>query len=334
MGEAEDAVERRADFMAHIGQELGLDAAGFQSLLASQVQLDVLDLDGFQVLAHIFGGLVDAVLQFFLGVLQGIGHAVDAGCQLIQLLAAQRRQTGFQVAILELCHGLLDLADGRVDRAADAQGQGGGADQADGDQQQTGKQAAIAAQQHAIVGQLQLDPAQQAIGFIGNQLAGKVAMATEHRQQVAGGVIARALQQMGAVADGRLVEHGRAGMGQGRAVGRQEGHGAYIDLLQGLGGDAFQQIGVLVAQCRGYQWRQLLGNHLAAIEQLGLQVRELHPGEITAQKQCHQAGRQQGQQQYAAFYPHSSKHATLPLPHCCRHSTQASGPRYLRSVAI
>ena len=78
VGEAEDAVERRADFMAHVGQELGLDAAGLQGLFARQVQLDVLDLDGFQVLAHVFGGLVDAVLQFFLGVLQGFGHAVDA----------------------------------------------------------------------------------------------------------------------------------------------------------------------------------------------------------------------------------------------------------------
>ncbi len=78
VGKAEDAVERRADFMAHIGQELGLDTAGLQRLFARQVQLDVLDFDGFQILAHVFGGLVDAVLQFFLGVLQGFGHAVDA----------------------------------------------------------------------------------------------------------------------------------------------------------------------------------------------------------------------------------------------------------------
>ncbi len=40
-------------------------------------------------------------------------------------------------------------------------------------------------------------------------------MATEYRQQVARGVIAGALQQVGAVADGRLVKHGRAGVGQG-----------------------------------------------------------------------------------------------------------------------
>ena len=78
VGKTEDTVERCADFMAHIGQELGLDTAGLECFFAGQVQLDVLDFDGFQILAYVFGGLVDAVLQFFLGVLQGFGHAVDA----------------------------------------------------------------------------------------------------------------------------------------------------------------------------------------------------------------------------------------------------------------
>jgi hypothetical protein len=89
MGEAENAVERRADFVAHVGQELGFDPARLQRFFARQVQFDVLDLDGFQVLAHVFGGLIDAVLQFFARVLQGAGHAVDARGQLVQLLAAE-----------------------------------------------------------------------------------------------------------------------------------------------------------------------------------------------------------------------------------------------------
>nr|BFE94984.1 hypothetical protein GCM10020185_55200 [Pseudomonas brassicacearum subsp. brassicacearum] len=180
--------------MAHVRQELGFDPARFQGFLAGQVQLDVLDLDGFQVLAHVFGGLVDAVLQFFLGVLQGTGHAVDARGQFVQLLAAQRRQAGFQVTVLELRHGLLDLAQWTVDRAAHAQGQQPGQAQAGGDQQQAGEQAAIATQQHAAVGQLQLDPAQQAVCFFGNQFARQVAVLAEYRQQVARGVVASALQ--------------------------------------------------------------------------------------------------------------------------------------------
>lgn len=77
MSETEDAVERRADFMAHVGEELGFDPARLQRFLARQIEFDVLDFDGFEVLAHVFGGLIDAVLQFFLGILQGAGHAVD-----------------------------------------------------------------------------------------------------------------------------------------------------------------------------------------------------------------------------------------------------------------
>ncbi len=78
MGEAQNAIERRADFMAHVGQEFGLDPACFKCFLARQVQFDVLDLDGLQILPDIFGRLIDAQLQFFLRVLQGCRHAVDA----------------------------------------------------------------------------------------------------------------------------------------------------------------------------------------------------------------------------------------------------------------
>ncbi|MNC74117.1 hypothetical protein D3C75_1254140 [compost metagenome] len=63
------------------------------------------------------------MLQFFLGILQGAGHAIDAGGQFIQLLAAQGRQAGFQVTVLELGHGLFDLGQRPIDRAAHAQGQ-------------------------------------------------------------------------------------------------------------------------------------------------------------------------------------------------------------------
>src|SRR5690606_25667355 len=47
-GEAENAVERRTQFVAHVGEELGLDAAGLLRRLARQIQFDVLDLDGLQ----------------------------------------------------------------------------------------------------------------------------------------------------------------------------------------------------------------------------------------------------------------------------------------------
>ncbi len=186
---------------------------------------------------------------------------------------------------------MLDQANRPVDRTADAQRQGCGADQANGNQQQAGEQAAIATQQHTVVGQFHLDPPQQAVGFIGDQVARQVAMAAKHRQQIARGVVVGALQQVRTVADRRLVEHGRAGVGEGRAIRCEERHGAHVQLLQGLSGDAFQQVGVLAAQRRSHQGGQLLGDHFATLQQLGLQFRELHPGKVAPQQQGHQAGR-------------------------------------------
>ncbi len=151
MGEAEDAIEWGANLVTHVGQELGLDAAGLQRLLACQVQLDVLDLDGFEILLHVLGGLVDALLQFFAGAEQRLGHAVDAGRQLIHFMAAQRRQAGFQMAVLELGDRGLDALQRQADGAAHAQREQRGDDQPRADQEQAGQQAAIAAQQGVVV---------------------------------------------------------------------------------------------------------------------------------------------------------------------------------------
>ncbi|MNE07779.1 hypothetical protein D3C81_831900 [compost metagenome] len=140
------------------------------------------------------------------------------------------------------------------------------------------------------MGQLDFHPAEQAVGFTWDQLAGQVAVAAEHRQQVTGGVIAGALQQLRATAGGRLVEHARAGVGQGVAVGAEEGHGTHVGLLQGLGGDTLQLRRVVSRQGWRHQRGQLLGNHLAALQQLGLQLALLQPGEVAAQYQRHQAG--------------------------------------------
>jgi hypothetical protein len=60
------------------------------------------------------------VLQFFVGVLQGFGHAVDARASSSSSWLPMAAG-GFQVAVLELVDGVLDLADGAVDGAAHAQ---------------------------------------------------------------------------------------------------------------------------------------------------------------------------------------------------------------------
>lgn len=252
------------------------------------------------------------MLQFFVGVLQGFGHAVDTASQLVQLMAAHGRQAFFEVAVLELVDRVLDAFDGVVDGAAHAQRQQAAEDQAGEDQQQAGEQVAVAAQQRAVVRQLDLYPAQQALGFGRHGIGGQVAVVAEHRHQVAGGVIATALQQLRAgPAAGWQVEHARAGVGQARAVRGQEGDGAHIGLLQGLCGNAFQLRRRKPGHGRCCQWRQLFGDHLAALQQLGAQVVLLQPGEVTAQHQGHQAGRQQCQQQYPAANSQTIEHTRL-----------------------
>ncbi len=203
MGEAEDAIERRTDFVAHVGQELGLDAAGLEGLLACQVQFDVLDLDGLEVLLHILGGLVDALLELFSGTEQRLGHAVDAGGQLVHLMAAERWQARLQVALLELRHRHLDLVQRPADGAAHAQGQQRGDDQPRADQQQAGEEAAIATQQGALMRQLEFEPA---------DLAHVVAEAVGRQVQV----LAKNGQQ-----DARGVD--AADAGQGFRIGRWRG---------------------------------------------------------------------------------------------------------------
>ncbi len=289
-GEAEDAIERGADLVAHVGQELGLDAAGLQGLLARQVQLDVLDLDGLQVLPHVLGGLVDAVLQLLLGVLQRLGHAVDAGGQLVHLGVAQRRQAGLQLAFLELVDALLDAAQRIVDEAAHAQGEQGGDAEAGNDQQQAGEQAAVALQQGAMVGDFQLHPAQQAVGAFAAAFGGQALVAAEHRHQEARGVLPAAGGQRLDGSLRRLVEHARAGLGQRSAFSGEEADGAHILLVQRFLGQAPELVGILAGQGRCGQRGQVLDHQLATLVQLAAQLGQLHPGEVAAEHQCQQAG--------------------------------------------
>ncbi|MNO52282.1 hypothetical protein D3C76_426980 [compost metagenome] len=227
-------------------------------------------------------------------------------------MAAHGRQAFVEVAVLELIDRVLDAFDRVVDGAAHAQGQQAAEGQAGEDQQQAGEQVAVAPQQGAVMRQFDFDPAQQAFGLGWHRIGGQVAVVAEDRHQVAGGIIAGALQQLGAgAAAWRLVEHARAGMGQARAVRGKEGNGAHIGLLQGLCGNPLQLRGRQAGHGGRSQWRQLLGDHLAALQQLGAQIALLQPGEITAQYQRHQAGRQQGQQQDPASDSQTIEHTCL-----------------------
>ncbi|MCY1401079.1 hypothetical protein D9M71_161890 [compost metagenome] len=262
------------------------------------------------------------MLHFLLGALQGLGHAVDAAGELVQFVAAEGRQAGFQAAFLELGHALGDLLQRRADGAAQAQGEQGGDQQAGDDQQQAGEQAAVAAQQGAVVRQFQLDPAEQALGVLFGR-AGQAAVVAEHRQQEVRGVEAAGHAHVVAdVAGGQRGEEARPGVGQAHAVRIEEGDRAHVGLLQRLAGDAAEQFGVVLRQGGGGKRRQLLGDQLAALDQLRAQVGQLHPGEIAAEHQRQQAGGQQGQQQDPPLDAEVVEHARSPNS---RISGQCSG---------
>ena len=101
--------------MTHVGQELRLDPAGFLRTLARHVQLDVLNLDGFQRLAQVLGCLIHVLLKLTLRALQGACHGIDALGQIIQLAAALFIQTHIKLTFADLGDG----AVGQADRVSD-----------------------------------------------------------------------------------------------------------------------------------------------------------------------------------------------------------------------
>ena len=62
VGEADYTVERGTDFMGHVGQKFRFYAARLQRFLACQIQLDILNFDGFKGFSQVFSGLVHVLL--------------------------------------------------------------------------------------------------------------------------------------------------------------------------------------------------------------------------------------------------------------------------------
>ena len=122
-----------------------------------------------------------------------------------------------------------------------------------------------------MVRQFQFDPAQQTVGFIGDDVARQVAVAAKYREQIARGIAVGALQQLRAVTHRRLIEHGRPGVGQRLVIGAQKPHGAHVLLVKGLAGDTLQQGRIVPTHGGCNQWRELLGDHFTALQQLRFQ---------------------------------------------------------------
>ncbi len=136
--------------------------------------------------------------------------------------------------------------------------------------QQAGEQAAVAADQGAVVRQFQLDPAEQLGARCIDGLAGEAQVLFAHRQQEACGVLAGQAFALQHIAARRRIEHAWAGMGQAFALGGEKADRANVGLIERLGGDALQQFGVAAPQRGCGQGRQLFGDHLSALQQLRL----------------------------------------------------------------
>lgn len=110
-GKADDAVERRAQLVGHVGKELGLDARRFLGALFRQIQFDVLDLHLLQRFAQIGGRLIDVVLHLFVIGGQRHRHRVDAVFQHIQLAEHKALDAAVELSAANAVNGIDHVAN-------------------------------------------------------------------------------------------------------------------------------------------------------------------------------------------------------------------------------
>ncbi len=156
-GKTDDAVERSAQLVRHVGEELRLDPCRLLRPLLGHVELDVLDLDLLQRLAQIRGGLIDILLHLLMIFGERLGHGVDAVFQHVQLTGQLAADPGIEPPFPDLVHRLHHVGDGlghALDQPETKQG-------ADGDPEQhhdDGEEGIAVVEQHgAIRGHLHRD---------------------------------------------------------------------------------------------------------------------------------------------------------------------------------
>ena len=231
VAEADDAVERGADLMAHVGQEFRLDAVGFQRLAARHVELDVLDLDGFHRLVQVLGGLFDLVLHVLAGALELLDAAVVVLGQLAEVVIACHRQLAVCLAARQTGQGLAQFMQ-RLQHAARAmEGQQQQRQPEDQIGQPVADQQLVAMQHQAGVGGLQYQPRHLLAAL---RLAPRVDDRHHHHQRVR-------VRGVGLILDQRAGLRALTGaeMQQSAAVGGAQRQGAHVTLVD-------QHLGLLV----------------------------------------------------------------------------------------
>ena len=110
-GKADHPIERGAQFVGHIGQELRLNARRLLGALFRQVQLNVLDLHLLKGFPQIGGRLVDVVLHLLMVGRQRHGHRVNAVFQHIQFAEHKTLDPAVQLSAADAVDGVDHIAD-------------------------------------------------------------------------------------------------------------------------------------------------------------------------------------------------------------------------------
>ena len=131
-GEADDAVERGAQLVGHVGQKLGFDPCRLLRPFLRHVELDVLDLYLFKRLSQIRGRLIDVLLHLLMVFGERLGHGVDAVLQHVQLAGELTADPGIEAPLPDPVHRLHHIGDGlghALDQTEAEQGTDGEADE-------------------------------------------------------------------------------------------------------------------------------------------------------------------------------------------------------------
>lgn len=138
-GEADDPVERGAQLVGHVGEELGLDPGRLLGALLRHVELDVLDFDLLEGLPQIRCRLIDVLLHLLVIFGERLGHGVDAVLEHVQLAGELTADPGIESPLPDPVHRLHHVGDGlghALDQTEAEQGADGQPDEHDDDREE------------------------------------------------------------------------------------------------------------------------------------------------------------------------------------------------------
>ncbi len=285
--EADHAVDRCADLVAHVGQELRLHPAGLLGAAAGEVEFHVLDLQLLQRAAQLGVGLVDLPLQLLPAGLQRLGHRVDAALERAELATGGLRHPPRQLTAAEAAHGMSQAHDRDDDVTADRHGQ------------QVAQKQPHRGDQQAVEQHLELPGTGAAARELDFHLAGEAVAGHVQRRRVAWRAAQPLVQPAAEPIAGPFVAGRAAATDPLVARPVEDADGLDVATVDHLRDQLAQQLGPLALQRDLRRRRELVGQRLAA-GSLGVgQILDPRVHQIEADDHGNQRRRHQRQQQHA-----------------------------------